>query len=106
MNTRLSASALFLLVPQIAFAQAPDVPLDQAIAELKAAPNDERTVWFSGETKYSKPLLHLSQQEVDPKRRAEVAALLQPLILAEDRSHRGMVLKLVAKWGTELNVPT
>jgi hypothetical protein len=106
MPARLTTTAFCLIVPLVTFGQKPEVSLDEAIAELKAAPNDPRTVWFSGENKYTKPLRHLSQQEVDAKRREEVATLLEPLMLAKDRTNHGQVLHLVVKWGTEVNVPT
>jgi hypothetical protein len=53
-----------------------------------------------------KPLTALRRVPVDPKRRAEVAALLDPVLAAENSTVRRAAQEAMKSWGTELNLPT
>jgi hypothetical protein len=97
---------LIVFVPLAASAQPPRYPLDEVIAELKEASSpDVKPLKPNGESKFTAPLIHLGEHPVNPKRRAEVSALLDPLLKSDYHSDQSHAVQAVVKWGTPANVP-
>lgn len=87
-------------VPTLPTTPLPKDSLDEHLAALKGKSKDAPP----GEV--SLPLVHIAFMQPVPSRREEVAAAVDPFLLAKEEGVRRTALMAIAKWGTQKSIPT
>jgi len=75
-----------------------EVSIDEAIEALKAGDMSYKKLYW--------PMRTIKRGPVNPKRREEVATLLDPVLITENLTIRRAAQDAILVWGTKKNIPT